>query len=185
MTTTAQKLLTTEEFYRLPEPLDGCRQELVRGEVVTTPPPGFEHGDVQLTVEIVLRQFVRAHQLGRVTVETGTVTERGPDSVRGPDVSYWSVETLPLDKRPRGYPDLPPDLCVEGLSPSNRPGAMNEKLREYFRRGVRMVWFVDPSNRTAVVYRSPDQGLLLHEEAALSGEDVLPGFQCRVAELFD
>src|SRR5207249_4297108 len=90
MATAPTKLLTAEEFFRLPEPPDGSKQELVRGEIVTMPPPGFRHGDVQLAIGSLLRQFVRANRLGRVTVESGVVTEDDPDTVRGPDVSFWS-----------------------------------------------------------------------------------------------
>ena len=183
-TAVATPLLTVEEFARRPEPLDGSREELVRGKVVTMPPPGFEHGELQLNVGSLLRQFVRVHQLGRVVTESGVVTKRGPDSVRGPDVAFWCRERLPLDARVVGYPDIAADLCVEVLSPDDRPKRVQKKLREYFACGVRMVWVVDPEARTLTVYRGPDEGRLLWEDAKLTGEDVLPGFECRVAELF-
>jgi Uma2 family endonuclease len=183
---TVTKPITAEEFIAMPELADGSRQELVRGEIVMLPPPGFEHGDVQLGVGSLLRQYVRSHGLGRVTVESGVITERDPDTVRGPDVAFWSKERLPLDQpRPRGYPEAAADLCVEILSPGNRPGAVRDKVCEYLNRGVRLVWVVDPENHSVTVYRSPDEGRLLHETATLSGEDVLPGFSSRVAELFE
>lgn len=83
MSTAAAKLLTAEEFARLPNPPDGSKQELVRGEIVTMPPPGFVHGVVQLNVASLVRAHVRNHKLGRVTVESGVITEQGPDTVRG------------------------------------------------------------------------------------------------------
>jgi Uma2 family endonuclease len=79
---------------------------------------------------------------------------------------------------------MAPDLCVEVLSPSNRMARIREKLAEYFQRGVRMVWIADPEDRTVAVYRSPEEGRILHETATLTGEDVLPGFSCQVADLF-
>jgi hypothetical protein len=48
------------------------------------------------------------------------ITERGPDSVRGPDVSFYSYAKVPKDQPPEGYPDVPPDLDVEVLSPHDR-----------------------------------------------------------------
>src|SRR5437763_3579 len=130
-------LMTAEEFGRRSEPLDGSKEELVRGVIVMTPPPGFEHGDCQLGIGSLLRQHVRQHKLGRVVVETGVVTERDPDTVRGPDVSYWSKGSLPLDQMPREYPDPPADLCVEVLSPNDRTTLVRQKVLEYFARGVR------------------------------------------------
>ncbi len=61
---------------------------------------------------------------------------------------------------------------------------IREKMTEYFQSGVRMVWIVDPEDRTVAVYCSMDEGRILHESAILDGDDVLPGFKCRVSELF-
>jgi Uma2 family endonuclease len=184
MATVAQKLITAEEFALMPDPPDGSKQELVRGVIITMPPPGFDNGLCQVRVRGLLDNYARSKRLGRVTVETGLVTERDPDSVRGPDVAYWSFERLPADQRPQGYPDVAADLWVEVLSPKKRLRQVREKTREYFGRGVRMVWVVDPEDHTVMVYRSTDEGRLLHETATLADEDVLPGFSCGVAELF-
>lgn len=185
MTTAAVKLITAAEFARMPEPPDGTKQELVRGAIVTMLPPGFRHGICQNKVAFLLTAHVLSTRCGRVTVETGVVTERNPDTVRGPDVAFWSVERLPLDQTPEAYPDVAADLCVEVFSPSNTQQEMKEKVREYLQRGVRLVWIVDPEERTVTVYRQPGEGRLLWEDATLTGEDVLPGFQCRAVELFE
>lgn len=186
MASVTPKLITAEEFILMPASADGSRQELVRGEIVMLPPPGFRHGKVQSKVDFVLQLFVRTHLLGTVTIESGLITEREPDTVRGPDVAFWSKERMPLDQpAPVGYPDVAADLCVEVLSPSNRAGEVREKVAEYLGRGVRLVWVVDPEARTVTVYRSPDEGRILHASATLTGEDVLPGFSCRVAEIFE
>jgi Uma2 family endonuclease len=184
-TVTETKLLTAEEFARLPNPPDGSKQELVKGQVVTMPSPGFRHGGVQGNVYFALRLYTQTHPIGRVRVESGIVTETDPATVRGPDVSFWSFERLPADQNPVGYPAVAADLCVEVLSPSNRRGEMNEKISEYFARDVRMVWIVDPEGRTVTVYRQPGEGRILWETATLAGEDVLPGFTCRVGEFFE
>jgi Uma2 family endonuclease len=184
MASVTSKLITAEEFLRMDPPADGSKVELVRGEVVTVCRPGFRHGRRQLRIGNILDEFGHSTGHGRAVVETGVVTQRGPDSVRGPDVSYWSVERLPLDVEPEGYPEIAPDLSVEVLSPSNRSAVIRDKMRELFQRGVRMIWVVDPEDRTVVVYRSLDEGRLLHESATLQGEDVLPGFSCKVADLF-
>ena len=184
MATVGNRKLTAEEFAALPEPPDGSKQELVRGEVVTMPPPGLEHGECQLNLGTLLKLYLREHPIGRVFTESGVITERGEDTVRGPDVVYWSKERLPLGLRVRGYHDQPPDLCVEVLSPSNTQRQIQEKVKEYLFAGVRTVWVVDPESRRVEVYRGPDEGRILNEGATLDGEDVLPGFRCRVAELF-
>lgn len=182
--TTTTKLLTAAEFAARPDPADGSKEELVRGEVITMPPPGFLHGLVQGTVAFLLITFARASGLGRVTVESGTVTEHDPDSVRGPDVAFWSFSRVPADQVPESYPDVAPDLCVEVKSPSNTPAKTTSKVREYFKSGVRLVWVIDPEERTVTVYRKPGRGEVFWEDDTITGEAVLPGFSRPVAEFF-
>jgi Uma2 family endonuclease len=182
--TTTKKLLTADEFAKLPDPVDGSKQELVRGEVITMPPPSFVHGKVQGRVYFVLETFDRTANQGHVVLETGVNTEVDPDTVRGPDVAFWKYSRLPADSHPEVYAKVPPDLCVEVLSPSSTKQKMNRKIREYFASGVGMVWIVDPDQRTVTIYRQPGEGRVLWDDATLTGEDVLPGFSCPVAELF-
>jgi Uma2 family endonuclease len=185
MATTAVKLITAAEFARMPEPPGGSKLELVRGVIVTVPPPHFIHGVCQTNVASLLKAHARPTRRGRVTVETGLITEQDPDTVRGPDVAFWSAERLPLEQTPEVYPEVAADLCVEILSPSSTRREMQDKVREYLTRGVRLVWVVDPDARTVTVYRQPGEGRVLWEDATLTGEEVLPDFQCRVSEFFE
>lgn len=179
---TEKKLLTAEEFFLLPDPLDGSQQELVRGEIITMPPPGGMHGVSCLKAGRRIGNFVEDNDRGVVTSDdTGFITERGPDSVRGPDVAFWSKERLPIV--PVGYIEISPDLLVEVLSPSNTSRQIRAKLQEYFAKGVRLVWVLAPEDRTLTIYRTLEEGRVLHDTAMVTGEDVLPGFECRVSDL--
>jgi Uma2 family endonuclease len=179
---TGKKQLTAEEFFLHASPANGSRQELVRGEIVTTPLPGGLHGVTCSKVGRRIGDFLETERGGTVACNnTGFITERSPDSVRGPDISYWSIERLP--EVPVGYIEVPPDLLVEVLSPSNTSRQIRVKLQEYFARGVRLVWVIAPEDRTLTIYRTPNEGRLLHETATVTGEEVLPGFSCRVSNL--
>ena len=179
---TQKKLLAAEEFFLLPDPGDGSQQELVRGEVITMPPPGGLHGVSCNKTGRRIGNFVEDNDRGTVTSnDTGFITERDPDSVRGPDISYWTKERL--KEVPVGYIEISPDMVIEVLSPSNTSKRIRVKLKEYFTRGVRLVWVIAPEDRTLTIYRTPDEGRVLHESATVTGEDVLPGFTCRVSDL--
>ncbi|MBY0512579.1 MAG: Uma2 family endonuclease [Gemmataceae bacterium] len=184
MSPATKKLLTADEFAKLPDPIDGSKQELVRGEVVTMPAPGFIHGKVQVNVAFALETYSRANKYGHVTVESGLPTEADPDTVRGPDVAVWSYAKVPADKLPEVYADVPADVVVEVLSPGNTRKPIAKKLREYFRVGVRLVWIVDPDDRTVTEYTKPGSGTVFWEDATLAGGEVLPGFTCPVTEFF-
>ena len=115
MSTVTAQLLTAEEFFALPDPKDGSKRELVRGEVITMSNPGWRHGEVQGNVYFAIKLFLKTNTIGRVAVESGQITDRKPDTVRGPDVTYYSKERLPLDKEVIKWHDHTevPDLCVE------------------------------------------------------------------------
>ena len=188
MSIAATKPLTADEFFELPEPRNGAKQELVKGEVIEIAAPGFEHGEVQGNVHFAIKSFLKNKPLGRVVTESGVQTERDEeegDTVRGPDVSYYSKERLPLGQRVVKYCEVAPDLCVEVVSPSNTKRELGDKIKEYFAAGVRMVWIVEPDDRSVTVMTRPDQGQKFDDAAELSGGEVLPGFSCRVSEFFE
>jgi Uma2 family endonuclease len=183
MVTVTQKLITAEEFARMPNPPDDSQQELIRGEVVTMPPPGGLHGACCSKVNRRLGNFVEDKGLGTVTSnDTGFITERDPDTVRGADVSFWQKERLP--DLPEGYIEVPPDLAVEVVSPSDHYSRIQNRVRHHLTHGVRLVWVVDPIDRSVTVYRSLQQATILVETDTITGDDVLPGFSCRVVDLF-
>lgn len=184
MATVAEKLLTAWEFGQLPDPPDGSQQELVRGEVIHMPPPKGPHGLCCSTTVRLVGNFVNLKHLGHVLCnDIGFITETDPDTVRGVDVAFWSYARLPVIPL-HEYIRVAPDLAVEVLSPGNVVADMREKVLEYLHCGVRLVWVIDPAKRSVTVYRSPDEDKVFPEKATLSGEDVLPGFSCLVAELF-
>ena len=106
--------------------------------------------------------------------------------VRIPDVSFTNWDRLPNRQVPdEAVPDLAPDLAVEVLSEGNTRQEMAQKLTDYFRSDVRLVWYIDPRRRTVRVYTSPDEMTELDEADTLTGDAVLPGFAIEVARLFD
>jgi Uma2 family endonuclease len=182
-TAVAPKLLTAEEFAALPDPLDGSRQELVQGVVLAMPPPSTYHGVCCNEVGCAVGSFVDERALGYVANGSGVILERDPDTVRGPDVAFWSRARLPV-LPPRGYPDVPPDLVAEVLSPSDLFPRVLRKVQQYLQAGVRMVWIVVPDDRSVTVFRPGVPEVIHGERETLTGGDILPGFCCVVADLF-
>lgn len=181
---TAEKLITAEQFMAMD--LGEGAYELVRGEVVRVPPPRPRHGRTCLTVGYVLESFGRRTGLGyAIGNDAAVVTERGPDTVRGADISFYSEARWPRAQVGDGLPPVVPDLVVEVVSPSDRPGEIRRKIDDYLNAGVRMVWVVDPAMRTVLIYR-PDAPApaLLGEADVIEGPAELPGFRRPVAEFF-
>jgi Uma2 family endonuclease len=182
MSAVVTKLLTAEEFGRMPDPADGSKQELVKGVIVTVPPPKAIHGIVQSKIDRKLGAFIDERQLGWIVTESGTLLEQDPDTVRGPDVAFYSIARQP--EVPPDYFEIAPDLAVEILSPHARRAAVRAKIAEYIAAGVRLVWLVDPETRTVLEYRGSLRGTEYDQADTLTGADVLPDFSCRVADFF-
>jgi Uma2 family endonuclease len=58
-----------------------------------------------------------------------------------------------------------------------------EKVGEYLHAGTRRVWVIDPETRTATIHRSLMDVRVIGEADLLDGEDVVPGFACRLADV--
>lgn len=167
-------------------PREGARRlcELVDGTLVVKA-MGFDES--VLTVELIqiLGEFVRRHDLGRITGPDATLNIL-PGQVRLPDVSFISWSRLPGRKRLRkAVPSIAPDLAIEVLSKSNTRAEMDRKVRDYFAAGVRMVWLVDPRSQTARSYTGPEEYQSVPEDGALDGGEVLPGFTLSLREWFE
>lgn len=185
MSTVAQspRLWTAEEFANRPDP--GYLEELVKGRIVAMPPPGLRHGYICLTVGSILRAFVDDHNLGRCfSNDAGTITERDPDSVRGPDLCFYSFERLPSELLPVGYAEAPPDLVVEVLSPHDRWPKVLVKVGEYLEAGVTVVVVLDPESSTVRLFRVDGSDVALGGSDELAIPDLLPEFRVQVARLF-
>lgn len=181
-TITPSTLLTAEEYGRLDD--GGRLTELVRGQVIEMPPPKPRHGRICARVAAILLQYVDLHRLGHVfSNDAGVITERGPDTVRGPDIAYFSYARLPQDADLDEYPPLPPELVFEVKSPSDSWPDIAEKVAEYLQVGVDVVCVIDPEQRVAVVHAADAPPRNLSAEQILEFPKTLPGFQVGVGQL--
>jgi Uma2 family endonuclease len=185
-TTTATKRMTAEEFcdwVLLPENANKWF-ELVRGEVIELPPPMKIHGRVCVNVAFALESYVRQRRKGYVVGnDSGVVLEREPDTVRGPDVALYEDARKFAELHPK-YGEVPPRLAVEVLSPNDKAKYVNRKITDYLGNGVDLVWLIDPEDRSVTVFRRDRGPLRVAEDGELTGDDILPDFRCRVADLF-
>ena len=184
MTTIKTELLTAEDLLRLYS--EGVRGELIRGVLHETMATGQKHGWIVSKLVALLMSFILPERLGTVvTSDSGIWLERDPDTVREPDIAFTRAERLPPGGPVDGYSEAVPDLVVEIVSPNDRPGEVTEKTAMWLSFGVRLVWLVRPDSRTIEVHRSGGEVETLGEGDALDGLDVLPGFRCDVAAVFD
>src|SRR5262245_27548909 len=132
------ELMSAEEFGKRPDP--GFPEELFRGRVVAMPVPDRRHGYLCLNVGRILGDFVAKAGIGRVmSNDSGIITGRNPDTVRGADIAFYSFDRLPKGALAPGYGPEVPELVVEIRSPSDRWRDIHEKITEYLNAGVTTV----------------------------------------------
>ena len=177
-------LMTATVFWKSGPQTDGF--ELVRGELIPMPPPGDQHGIVCVNVSFLLKSYTK--QIGHGVVmsnDSGIVTEKDPDSVRGVDVALYLSPAWQGQSAPEGYTDQPPDLIVEVRSPSQSWSHVVAKVAEYLKMGVQLVWIVDPKVKRLTVFSPDREPETYAAENEWDGGSILPGFRCKVSELFD
>jgi Uma2 family endonuclease len=132
---------------------------------------------------LLIGLFLKTHPLGRAyPQDTAFRCFPGrPRHVRKPDVAFVRAERLAPNLSDREVQTVP-DLAVEVVSPNESAEDLAAKVADYRSVGVRLIWVVHPNGRTVQVLRADGTGNYLTDADTLSGEDVLPGFACRVAD---
>lgn len=176
--------MTAERFERLAPGAGPC--ELVKGEILPMSPGGVEHSAVVAKFVILLGAWSSRSKAGRVlSGEAGVVVGRDPDTVRGADALYISYKRLPRGRKPAGFLRERPELIVEVLGQKDTWEEMETKLAEYREFGVDLVWIADPQTQTVRTHPRSGKAATLHGEDELASAKLLPGFRCKVREVFE
>ena len=161
--------------------------EIVDGEVVEIEHMGMLAGSFANYLAMFINIYAYPRKLGTAFVEV--IYRFRPDlPQRRPDVSFIPAAQWPANLRPDSDPPALhtiPSLAVEVISPSNTSTEIEEKRMEYFQAGIAVVWVVHPIPRTIHVYNGPDDYRVITEKGMLDGGAAIPGFQVKVADVFD
>ena len=180
---TPMKLMTLEEASLLdPDAFPG---EVIHGKWAPVTKGTWRHGEIVLAIGILLRLYTRKHGGFSVSVaDPGVKLARNPDLLRGPDVAIVRAERVPTGKGVEGWLEGAPDVAVEVIGDSQSIAELMKKALEYINGGAKMVWLVDAEPQSVVLITPPDHVRILNADDVLDGGDVLPGFSCKVAEMF-
>jgi len=183
MATDTQAEITPEDLLLIddrpmPELVDG---ELLEREV------GQKSDSIALRIGRYVGNHVEAHNLGLVNGAQGSyqIFPEAPNKVRIPDVSFTRQDRLPAGAPVPGHGRVAPDLVVEVVSPNDTFFSVQSKVNDYLSVGIPLIWVIEPEARSVQVFRRDHTGVTLFVGDTLDGEDVLPGFRCEVAKLFE
>ena len=183
-TTESQSLLTAEQYALLPD--SGRPTELVRGKIIEMNVPYPRHGQVCVAAVDILNSFAKQHDLGHVlSNDSGVLTERNPDSVRGADVSFCSYARVPRGPLPPGYLSAPPEVVIEVRSDRDRWTKLLDKATEYLDAGVSVVCLLDPDHDSIHAIRADEPPLKLGPDDELTLPEMHESFRVRVGQFFE
>ncbi len=164
-------------------PSNGQKYELLSGELIMSPVPA-NHGAICVRLIILIGGFVQRRRLGEV-YDSSTGFRLSADVLLSPDVSIVSKPRLKkILRAPDRFLYGAPDLAVEVLSPSDRMQEIHRKLDLYFEHGTRLIWIVNWKLEQVHMYRPDSIEALTQPNNILSGAEALPGFKCRLDQIF-
>jgi Uma2 family endonuclease len=182
MSNTTEHVTTAEQLAAIPD--DGRRYELVEGVLTMMSPAGGRHGRIAGKVYRRIANYVEQNDLGETyAAETGFLLSRGPDTVRAPDAAFIAKGRLGELADHPGFLPLAPDVAVEVVSPRDRASEVAAKARAWMDAGVQVVLVVDPQASRVELHR-PNNATEVRTDGLVNLNDVLPGFQLDIAELF-
>lgn len=180
MMATADRVYTPDDLLTLP---DGKYYELVGGQLLGKEMGAFECHAITLVIGAIA-VYLQTNPYGRQFSELQyRCYAFDPGLIRRPDVSFIRTERLTDDVMAAGIVRIHPDLAIEIVSPNDAYHEVDEKIDEYLRAGVRLVWIINPRQGTALVYRQDGSTARLTATHELDGEDVIPGLRIGIATL--
>ena len=147
---------------------------------------GEEHGRIEFKLILRIGNHVEENDLGTLYPgDTDFVLDGEPGNVRmsrRPDIAFVHRDRVVPSK---GYNYVVPDIAVGIISPSERPGAIRQKLSEYLEHGVQQVWQVYPDNQEIVVNLPDGSSKTYGIDDVIPGGDLLPGFDLKLKTIFE
>lgn len=182
----AQRKMTPDEFWEFCAKNRKLRAELTKdGDVIIMPPTGYESSEENVEVMLQLGNWAKKDGTGKVTESNGAyILPNG--ATKAPDVAWIKKERLArftAEERKKFLP-IAPDFIIELRSESDSLTEQQDKMEEWIENGVRLAWLIDTKTKQVHLYRPGREPEILQNPIRVLGEDVLPGFELDLAEIW-
>src|SRR5689334_6292488 len=126
MASTTSKVVTYEEWLQMPQ--TKTKEEVVDGEIITMPPPTWDHATIinELDTTLTLQLDRKLYRV--MSTVFGVVIRKDPLVCREPDLAVFLRKSVVVQD---GYIHSAPELVVEVLSPSNTRKDMTARIEDY------------------------------------------------------
>lgn len=183
---TPEEPMDEDEFFELCQEADPLRLERdPSGKIIVIPPAGSYSSNRSNEISSQLRNWVTKTDRGAAFDSSGGLTLPN-EATRAPDAAWVAehrLKALSSDIKEKFLP-LAPDFAAEVRSQNDARSDLEAKMEEHIDNGTRLGWLVDPYEETVTVYREDGSTEELDKPATLSGEPVLPGFECNLERIW-
>jgi Uma2 family endonuclease len=168
---------TLEEFLIWNQPEDGFKYEWNDGELIKF--NGMNRKQVYI-YDALLNLFIKKGFKTNATLVSEYDIMLTMIQIRRADVAYLTNEQIAETKL--GI-DVIPKFVIEILSESDNVNKVEEKVAEYFKAGVKVVWNIYFEQKVVYVYTSRKNVKICTDNDTCSASPVLDGFEISVQEL--
>ena len=168
---------TLDEFMNW-EPVDGYKYEWNDGEIIRF--SGMKKKQYYI-YDVLNTLFIEKgyHQTGTLMAEPDVMLTA--IQMRRPDIAYFTKEQIQQGRRGE---DVIPAFVIEILSETDQAYRIEEKIVEYFKAGVQVVWNIIPEQEVVYVYSSRKHVTICLEDDVCLAAPALPDFKITVSDLF-
>jgi Uma2 family endonuclease len=168
---------TLAEFINWEQPEDGFKYEWNDGELIKFTGMNKKQAFIY---DYLLEKFIEKGYKKNATLISEYDVQLTGIQMRRPDIAYLTKEQLANGKR--GIDEIP-EFVIEIISASDNIERVEEKVTEYFKAGVRVLWHIFPEQKTVYIYTSRRTVTICIENDICSASPVLPDFEIGVDEL--
>lgn len=182
--------MTGAEIFRSP-PVNGLDRWLFAGRYVERRNPNVfhspGHAGALAVISARLVEWTRAAPTGLVALGYGVPyrPRREPENVASFDATLVAAPLVVDLSHNAMHIDGVPWLAVEVIELDEDMALLEELVLVSLAAGVSVIWVIDPFLETVTVHRPGAKPVLFNTDQDLSGEPDLPGFRCRVADIFE
>jgi Uma2 family endonuclease len=168
---------TLEEFLEW-EPNDGLKYEWNDGELIQF----IGMNKAQFHIYTFLnRLFIAKGYWTKGTFVAEQDVQLSGIQMRRPDMAFFSVEQ---ENNMKNGKDEIPEFVIEVISGSDNFYKVEEKISEYFKAGVKVVWNIIPDEQIVQVYTSRKTIKICTDDDICSAAPVLAEFEITAREIF-
>ncbi len=176
------KILTLEEFLKLPETKPA--REYIDGQIIQKPMPQGKHSRIQGELVSAINLVVKTKKIACAFPEL-RCTFGGHSTI--PDIAVFLWNRIPCDENGEIANTflLAPDWTIEILSPAQSYTRVTKNILHCLKHGTQIGWLIDPEEKTVLVYR-PKQEIELFDEpnTLLRVPSFVSGLNISVEDLF-